>query len=729
MTRRTAKRSRNDAIVARPPEFLRSSLRTFGVALVCAKVALVPVVFDHDADVAFTVVKAGVSHAIAYVLTAVMVGLIVQFGRSFLIRSPVHLPVLAFLGASVAATVVASDPILGLYGAHDRMVGLGTIADGVALYFAIVLLIRTRTEAIAVAASFLGASAIMLAYELLQFIGRDPLTWSVDSAARPFSTIGQTTNLAEYLVVVAVGTAAFGLLDATLRTSLRGLLLALAGVALVWVLVTQTRSSLIGLVSGAAVLVILVWRAYPNKRARRFTILAGAGAGAVFALVLLFTPLGARLLSTVEISAAGEGDSGPHLEQSADVRVALYRASIDMVRDRPLFGYGPDNFLAAFPAYRSEDEPFEVQESPNTSAHGWIAQVAATGGLAGLITFIAIAAATSWVTFRNGFRPLAWAALGMLFAFLGAGLTTVNAVSTDWLFWFAAGVVAVATGQPWVPASEVVARTSAGRSYVEAQNGERTLRRGLGMATVGLGLLLVLTILGPLDASRAARASQVARLQGRAQQSIDLGLRATRADPQRAQYWDTLGLAYVGGDRFKDASSAFDRASALAPYDVRYYGDLARAYVVLIQRGDKTLVSPARDIAERVVRVDPNNPLANQTRAVVMMITNDLPEALKSVERALALDKSNNAEIYLTKTQVLSGLGRPADAIASARFGITRIPNPLNQIQIRIELVRALVANGQLSDALTEVDALLGIQPNQPMAQQLKNQIQAALAR
>ena len=43
--------------------------------------------------------------------------------------------------------------------------------------------------------------------------------------------------------------------------------------------------------------------------------------------------------------------------------------------------------------------------------------------------------------------------------------------------------------------------------------------------------------------------------------------------------------------------------------------------------------------------------------------------------------------------------------------------------------MRALVANGQLSDALTEVNALLGIQPNQPAAQQLKNQIQAALAR
>src|SRR5947207_4761891 len=173
MTRGTAKRSRNDAVVARPPEYLRSRLRTFGVILVCAKVALVPLVFDHDADVPFAAVKAGVSHAIAYVLAAVIIGMLVQFGRLFLIRSPVHLPVLAFLGASVAATVIALDPILGLYGAHDRMVGLGTIADGVVLYFAIVLLIRTRTEAIAVGASFLGASAIMLGYELLQFVGRD----------------------------------------------------------------------------------------------------------------------------------------------------------------------------------------------------------------------------------------------------------------------------------------------------------------------------------------------------------------------------------------------------------------------------------------------------------------------------------------------------------------------------------------------------------------------------
>jgi len=100
-----------------------------------------------------------------------------------------------------------------------------------------------------------------------------------------------------------------------------------------------------------------------------------------------------------------------------------------------------------------------------------------------------------------------------------------------------------------------------------------------------------------------------------------LGIRATQSDPRRPEYWDALGLAYVGGDRLKEAASAFDQAMQLAPYNVRYHGNLARAYVVLFQRGDVAAGTRARDIADRAVRADPNNPLANLTRAVVMQVT------------------------------------------------------------------------------------------------------------
>src|SRR3977135_2531622 len=124
MMSRRARRVRAAAPSEPSSDFLRSRLRLLGIALVCAKLALIPVVFDHDSDVPFSVIKALMSHALAYVLAGVTLGLIVRFGRPVLVWSWLPLPVVAFLAANIAATVFAVDRLLALYGAHTRMIGL-----------------------------------------------------------------------------------------------------------------------------------------------------------------------------------------------------------------------------------------------------------------------------------------------------------------------------------------------------------------------------------------------------------------------------------------------------------------------------------------------------------------------------------------------------------------------------------------------------------------------------
>jgi O-antigen ligase len=667
-----------------------------------------------------------------------MVGLALQYGRGILVRSWLHFPVLAFLLATIAATILAVDPLLALYGAHERMTGLGTIADGILLYVGIVLLVRTRTEAVAVAVSFFAGSMVVLGYEFVQFIGMDPFTWAVDETIRPFSTIGQTTNLAEYLTVVAVGAAALGLFQGALPPSARVLLILYSAIAVAGTVVTQTRSAVIGIVAGGALLLVLTWTAHPDRRARVLSIAGAAGAAALFAIVLFLTPLGARLLSTVEAPVAAEGDSGLRLEAAADVRVAIYRIALEMFRDRPILGYGPDNFLAALPQYRSDTEPFDVQDTPTSSAHSWVAQVAVTTGGIGLAAFVAIAAVALILTLRSGFRPDAWAGLAMLVAFLGAGLTTVQAIATDWLFWAAAGVVAMATSeQPSAPATVITTPTArssvARRAHAAVPRTGNGARSAAAWACAGVGLVIALTTVSAMDASLSTRASQLARLESRRQLAMDLGLRATRSDPLRPQYWDTLGLAYVSADRLSDAVAALDRAHKLAPYDVRYDGDLARALISLAQRGDGASAARAREVAERVVRTDPNNPRAFQTRALVMQVIGNLPDALRSSERALALDRLDplgrtpNADMYVTGIQVLAALGRPKDAIALARTGIPKMSDLPHQLPLRIELSRALAANGQLAEALMEIDVTVAIWPESQSAQQLRQQIVAAL--
>jgi O-antigen ligase/tetratricopeptide (TPR) repeat protein len=698
--------------------------------------ALVPVAFDHDSDVPFSVSKALLSHALAYVLAGALLGLIVRYGRPVLVWSWLHVPVLAFLFANVAATVFAVDPLLALYGAHSRMIGLGTIADCVLLYFAIAVLVRTARELLSLAVSFLVGSAVVLAYELVQYLGKDSLSWSIDPAVRPFSTIGQATSLAEYLTVVSVGAAAFAILGRGLPVAARAFLILYSGLAIAGTLVTQTRSAVLGLVAGAALLVVLTWAAHPDRRARVISVVGAAGATAALAVVLFLTPLGARILNTVEVPVVADSDSGLRLEDSADTRLALYRIAVEMVRDRPILGIGPDSLLASLPRYRSDAEPYEVQDNPSTSAHSWVAQIAATSGVFGLITFIGVGVVALVLTFRRGFRPDAWTALGMLGAFVGAGLTTVNGIATDWLFWAAAGAVASTTSQQ-IATNELVAAVPLSAKSRRAQSapliGRITTKSIVGYACVAMGIVVAMTTVSAIDASRAAGASQLARLRGQGQLAIDLGLRATRSDSMRPQYWDTLGLAYVSADRFGDAAAAFEHASKLAPYDVRYDGDLARALAVLGQRGDKTSVVRAREVADRAVRTDPNNPLAHETRAVVMQFTGNLPEALGSSERALALDRTSsngytsNRAFYVTGVQVLNALGRPQDAIIVARRGIARLPFEEMTAPIRIELSRSLIANGQLAEALTEIEVVLAIRPTDPDALQLRTQIRAAL--
>ncbi|MDP9225003.1 MAG: hypothetical protein M3P18_14385, partial [Actinomycetota bacterium] len=342
------------------------------------------------------------------------------------------------------------------------------------------------------------------------------------------------------------------------------------------------------------------------------------------------------------------------------------------------------------------------------------------------------------ITLRSGFRPEAWAALAMLGAYLGAGLTTVNAIATDWLFWAAAGTIVSVTSQqrvsPVAVTASPVRRSSVSRrAAVAATHSEGGARSVIAYTFAGICLVIALTSVSAMGASLSARTSQVARLQGRNQVAVDFGLRATRSDSRRPQYWDTLGLAYVSADRLADAVSAFERARSLAPYDVRYDGDLARTLVSLAQRGDASSAARAREVAERAIRTDPNNPRALQTRAVVMQVIGNLAEALRSSERALALDRLDpfgrtaNADMYVTGVQVLASLGRPKDAIALARSGIPRMSDLPHQLPLRIELARALAADGQLAEALLEIDVAVAIWPDSLSAQQLRRQIVAAI--
>lgn len=710
------------------PEFRDSKLRLLGVAIICVHVGLVPLVFVHSADWPFTVPKALLSHSLAYALAGVMAGLIIRFGREALVWSWLHVPIVAFLLANVAATIFAEDRLLALYGTHARMLGLGTIGAWTVLYFGVVTLIRERRDVVALVVAGLSAAVVMLGYELVQLLGWDPFHWSSDTAARPFSTNGQATSLAAYFMVLAVSTFATVIAVRDVPRWTRVLLFLFSAALLAGAAATGTRSALIGLASGSTVLVALVWLKHPSRRARTIGVATAAVAALGLAALLTLTPIGSRILQVSPVAGDSDEENLARLDlASLDVRAVLYQVAFDVVRERPLLGYGPDNFVVGMTRHRPEQGPDEARLTHATSAHSWVGQIATGSGLTGLAAFIAIIAGVGLLTVRSGFHAVPVATAAGLAAHLGTGLTSVSDVGSDWVFWVGAALLATSAAKPSGSVDAAISVTRPARDRrVRASSGASRGRLTLVAVCVVAGAVLAATSVRAMEASRSARLSQDSRLVGRVSRAVDAGIAATTADPGRTEYWHRLGLAYVSGGRWRDAAAALERAVRLAPWDVRAIQDLVQIQLILARDGDAGARARAVQLVDDAVRRDPNYPAAQYTRAVVMQSIGNVPEGLHSIERALALSpQTRNSNWYVVATQLYVSAGRSADAVRVARDGFLVTDSRL----VRIELARALFADGQLQEALAQIDVVLAAEPGNAAAQRLRAEILAAISR
>ena len=704
---------------------MNRTLRGLGIALVCAKLVFVPIVFDYGADVPFVVPKALVSHALAYLLAAVLLALWAREGTSFFPRSPLHAPAIAFLVANCLATLFAADKVLALYGTHARMLGLGSVADWVLLYFGVVLLVRNRADVTAIVISLLGASAVVLGYELVQVTGRDPLNWALDPTVRPFSTLGQPTSLAQFLITLASGSFGFALL--VVRSVRARLFLVAYGVLLLGgALATGTRSPLVGLALGGVVLGSAVLVQGRSGRARLLSLVGGAAGVGVLTLLVALSPLGARVSTTLErvVASNGDSDSLEQVDPSTATRVALYDIAIQMLRERPLLGYGPDSFVIGVPEFRPERAPAEIRTVAATSAHSWLASIAAGSGLLGVASFAALIFTALFVVVRHRSGGIAVVSGAMLASFIGTGLTTIDDLGANPLLWLSLGGVAASTIHE--VSGTAVPRKSARAPTPAVWNIQR--RRVIAIGLLAAALALSATTPSALTASRLHRSAQLLRLAGHTTESIEQAKLATATDPRRAEYWHGLGLAYVGAARFREAIAPFDVAVRLAPYEVRYLSDSATAQLAAFGLTDKQARMTALQLTDRAVAVDPNSPSAHLIRAQIRALTGDFSGALASVNRALYLDpQSTNDRLYVAAAQINIQLGRLAEAIAIAHEGLAILGLTPASVALRYELARALATSGQTAAALIELETSLSIQPNQPEAERLRTELRAGI--
>ena len=166
---------------------------------------------------------------------------------------------------------------------------------------------------------------------------------------------------------------------------------------------SYTRNAWVALALSLTVLVVL--------RVPRL-LLAYLPAAVLF-VVLVPVPLLHRAVSIVDLRDASNYD-----------RLCMLKAGFEMIRERPLFGIGPDLVKQRYPIYRPPSAPrYEVPHLHNS----WL-QIAAEQGLPSLAAYLALtvtSAALAWRRFRRegGHRgPRADLYVGVLLALLAFNL-------------------------------------------------------------------------------------------------------------------------------------------------------------------------------------------------------------------------------------------------------------------------------------------------------------------
>jgi O-antigen ligase len=190
------------------------------------------------------------------------------------------------------------------------------------------------------------------------------------------------------------------------------------GVIVIGILVSRSRG---GITAAAVTAVVMLVVALSTRHVRHHRAFAAAGVGAIAAgVAIAFATTGRWPLLRFFATDPRDAES--------DLRLTLWRLSIDAWRDFPLFGSGLGTYREAFRRVQPAGTNLLVEQ-----AHHDALQMLVTGGAAGLALALLAIAAIAWLLWRGAIRNRhregsAWslAGLGALVALALHGLVEFN---------------------------------------------------------------------------------------------------------------------------------------------------------------------------------------------------------------------------------------------------------------------------------------------------------------
>lgn len=298
--------------------------------------------------------------------------------------SLLNLALAVFLASFAVSTFAGVDPYHSFWDNHERMLGLFTIFHYVAYYLICSSVFKNWTEWNKALKVFLSAGSFVMFVGILQHF-KGGILLNSDSS-RVASTLGNSIYVGGYglfLIFVAF------LLFIKEKNKIWRWLEVVAGVlGLVGMVFSGTRGSMLGLVAGMGVAIIsyiIVLRDFPKTR----KILMGVAVAGVAIISLLYVFRQTSFVQSIPAVNRTINTSFSGLKNSP--RWIAWGVAVASWKERPIFGWGPNNFFYAFNKhYQSRSLEFGYGETWFDNAHNIIMNTLAVQGAIGLASYLFI---------------------------------------------------------------------------------------------------------------------------------------------------------------------------------------------------------------------------------------------------------------------------------------------------------------------------------------------------
>ncbi len=293
----------------------------------------------------------------------------------------------ASLLSFIISTIFSIHKPLSLSGTYMRYQGLLTNISYFILYVFIINLVREKWIYLLINSAILSGCGSAF-YGILQAYGKDPIGWA-EFGNRVSACFGNPVFLAAYLAMLGPLSFSFVLFEKRKR---KWLYLFAFFLIFYGLLFTRTRAGIVAFFSSMAILLFFAGKNIFNKKVLYSLLL-------LFAIFLLSnlnpkTAILQRFTSEIlskpdkEASIQEKFATAP-VGGSGGLRLLMWQGGLNLIKDHPLFGIGPETLQFIWPRYAPLKYMVNTgQTSGVDRVHNEILDVAITRGLFGLICYL-----------------------------------------------------------------------------------------------------------------------------------------------------------------------------------------------------------------------------------------------------------------------------------------------------------------------------------------------------